>query len=146
MTTDLYQQIILEHSRNPRFLGVLTDAHTQAEEYNRLCGDRITVFVRMRGDVIEQAQFTGSACAIAKSSASLMMTLLQGKTIQEAMDLYNKFQEFLTQKTVNEQTNKTLELGELRALAGVREFPSRIKCALLPWKAMAKAVHPEGKC
>ena len=136
---ELYQEVILDHNRRPRNFRAI-DAPTATQEgYNPLCGDRLTLFVTLEGDVIKDVAFQGSGCAISKASASLMTEALKGKTVAEAGELYNKFQAMIT----SDHAGPTADLGKLSVLAGVREFPARIKCASLAWHTMKAAVaHP----
>jgi len=134
----LYEQIILDHNKNPKNFRVLPDANRQSEGYNPLCGDHYTVYLKLENDQITDISFNGVGCAISKASASIMTQLLKGKTKKEAEDLFAKFHQMVTSdpdKPVNEQ-----ELGKLYAFAGVREFPVRIKCATLAWHAMLAAL------
>jgi len=129
----LYQGTILDHNRQPRNFRAL-DGGRRAEGYNPLCGDRLTVFLRIRGDLIEDASFQGFGCAIAKASASLMTESIKGKTLSEAERLFERVLRLLTADEVSRD-----DLGALSALAGVRQFPVRIKCATLPWQTLRAA-------
>jgi nitrogen fixation NifU-like protein len=134
----LYEQVILEHNKKPRNFHEMADADRQVEGYNPLCGDHFTIYVKMNGDVIEDVSFSGAGCAISKSSASLMTTLLKGKTRKEAEALFLKFHTMVTSSPdspINEEG-----LGKLRVFAGVRDFPIRIKCATLAWHSMLSAL------
>lgn len=136
---DLYQEVILEHSKNPRNFHKMEGANHQAEGYNPLCGDHYTVFVEMKGDVIEDISFQGSGCAISKSSASMMSQMLKNKTAAEAEEVFEAFRGVVTgTKPVGIET-----LGKLAAFEGVASFPTRIKCATLAWHALHAAI--EGK-
>jgi len=138
MTADLqalYQDTILDHNRRPRNFRVLDEAR-KAEGHNPLCGDRLTVFVSMRDGAIEDAAFQGFGCAIAKASASLMTERVKGKTLAEVGELFDRVRTLIASPAdVGES-----DLGELTALAGVRQFPVRAKCALLPWHTLLAAV------
>lgn len=135
--TDLYQEVILDHNRRPRNYGPLTGANREARGHNPLCGDRLTVFLKLAGERIEDLRFEGSGCAISRASASLMTEAVKGHTIAEAADIFQRFQAMITAPM--EQTPGD-ELGKLVVLAGVREFPVRIKCASLPWHTLKAAL------
>lgn len=136
--TDLYQEVILEHSKAPRnFRRPGTTNHT-AEGYNPLCGDRYTVFLDMEGDAIRDIGFQGAGCAISKASASMMTQMLKGKTKADAAKLFEQFHGMVTGETDNGD-----ELGKLAVFAGVRKFPARVKCATLAWHTLQSAI--EGK-
>ncbi|GBD07103.1 Zinc-dependent sulfurtransferase SufU [bacterium HR21] len=132
---ELYQQIILEHYRNPRNFGELSEATHRAEGNNPLCGDRLTVELRVLGDRIEDIRFRGSGCAISQASASVMTTLVKGVTVEEAEALFERFHRIVLGETEPEA------LDLLAAFAGVREFPSRVKCATLAWHTLRAALH-----
>ncbi len=133
---ELYQQIILEHYRNPRNFGELPEATHRAEGHNPLCGDRLEVALRIEEGRITEIRFRGSGCAISQASASVMTTLVKGKTMAEAEALCERFQRIVTGK---EPPNSELDL--LDAFAGVREFPSRVKCATLGWHTLRAALQ-----
>ena len=133
--TDLYQEVILDHNRRPHNFRVIEGA-TKQEGYNPLCGDRLTLYVAMEGGVIKDVAFQGSGCAISKASASLMTDALKGKTADEARALFEQFHAMIT----SDHTGPAADLGKLSVLAGVREFPTRIKCASLAWHTMKAAV------
>jgi len=133
---DLYQEVILDHNRRPKNFRVIEGAR-HAEGYNPLCGDRITIYLRLDGDVIEDISFQGSGCAISKASASLMTESLKGKTIADAEALLGQFQQMITGST----EAPPIDLGKLSVLAGVREFPMRVKCASLPWHTLRAAAE-----
>lgn len=136
--SELYQEVILDHNRRPHNFRVIEGA-TRQEGYNPLCGDRLTLYVAMDGDVIKDVAFQGSGCAISKASASLMTDALKGKTADEARALFDQFHAMVT----SDHTHPAADLGKLSVLAGVREFPARIKCASLAWHTMKAAVaHP----
>ena len=134
--TDLYQEVILDHNRRPRNFRKLEGASHSAEGYNPLCGDRVAVFVQIDGDRISDITFEGSGCAISKASASLMTDRLKGSTVAEAYALFERFHRMVTTPS-NEAVE---ELGKLSALAGVREFPVRVKCASLAWHTLRAAM------
>ncbi len=140
---ELYQQVILDHNKSPRNFKILETANHYAEGYNPLCGDRIDVYVKLDDDKIEEISFMGSGCAISKASASLMSTMVKGKTIDEAEKIFEKFHHLITGK-LDEEVN-TDEVGKLAVFAGVREFPSRIKCASLAWHTLISALKEKNK-
>jgi nitrogen fixation protein NifU and related proteins len=137
---DLYQEVILEHSKAPRNYRELKPADHKAEGYNPLCGDRFTVYLQMDGDKIRDIGFQGSGCAISKASASMMTQSLKGKTKAEAEKLFERFHQVVTGQESN--GNQT-ELGKLAVFSGVSEFPTRVKCATLAWHTLEAAI--EGK-
>jgi nitrogen fixation NifU-like protein len=131
----LYREVILDHHRQPRNFRVLDGARA-AEGHNPLCGDRLTIYVRLDRGVIEAAAFQGHACAIAKASASLMTESVTGKTVAEAEALFDRLHQLLTAPP----GAPIADLGALSALAGVRQFSVRVRCATLPWQALRAAV------
>ena len=137
--SDLYQEVILDHNRRPRNFHALAGASHRAEGYNPLCGDRLTLYLKVTGDTIEDVSFQGAGCAISKASASMMTDLLKGKTIAEASALFDRFHRMVT--TPPDQGVE--DLGKLSALAGVREFPVRVKCASLAWHTLKAAMADE---
>jgi nitrogen fixation NifU-like protein len=132
----LYQETILEHNRRPRNFRVLEHATGQAEGRNPLCGDQVTVWVRVDGDRVEEATFRGQGCAIAKASASLMTAAITGKTRSEVEKVFDRFHAMVMGKEPGDAS-----LGSLRALGGVSKYPIRVKCATLAWHAMKAAVE-----
>jgi nitrogen fixation NifU-like protein len=136
---DLYQEVILDHNRRPRNFRALDTASHTAEGYNPLCGDRLTVYLRINSGIIEEVSFLGSGCAISKASASLMTDMLRGKSVAEADDLFNRFHELVTSPT--DSPANVDRLGKLAVFAGVREYPVRVKCASLPWHTVRAAVE-----
>lgn len=137
----LYEQVILDHNKKPRNFRAIEDADAAIEGYNPLCGDRFTVYLKLDGDTIEDAAFEGAGCAISKSSASVMTTLLKGKTREEARALFGEFKDMITSGT-DAPLDKD-KLGKLMVFSGVREFPVRIKCATLAWHSMISALEGE---
>ena len=135
--TDLYQEVILDHSRHPRNFGAAEDSNRQARGNNPLCGDRVTVYLTVDGDHINDAHFEARGCAISIASASMMTELIKGKTVDEAKSLFDRFHTLVT-SDANGQADE--ELAELDSLSGVRAFPTRIKCATLAWHAMNAAL------
>ncbi|MBI3049154.1 MAG: SUF system NifU family Fe-S cluster assembly protein [Acidobacteria bacterium] len=132
---DLYQEVILDHNRRPRNFRAF-DAGRRAEGFNPLCGDRITVFLNVDNGVIRDVAFQGSGCAISKASASLMTESVKGKTLDEAQVLFERFQQMITAPA----DAPVESLGKLTVLAGVRQFPVRVKCASLAWHTLRAAV------
>ena len=136
--SDLYQEVILDHNRRPRNWGTLSDATRSAEGYNPLCGDRLKLHVKIEGDRVTGVSFEGSGCAISKASASLMTDAIKGRTIGEALDLFDRVHIMLT--TPVDQPVDEESVGKLAVLSGVREFPTRVKCASLAWHTLKSAI------
>ena len=141
---DLYQEVILDHSKAPRNFGELAGANRRAEGYNPLCGDRETVFVRLEDDVLKEVGFRGAGCAISTASASMMTESLKGKTRTEAEALFERFHDLITGQD-GEKKPGAPELGKLAVFSGVREFPVRVKCATLPWHTLKAALAGEDR-
>ena len=139
---DLYQQIILDHNKNPRNYRELPNATRKVEGYNPLCGDHYTVFLELDGETIKDIGFTGNGCAISKASASVMSTTVKGKTRDEAERYFDTFHRLVTGDTTGVSTE---ELGRLAAFSGVSEFPARVKCASLAWHTLRTALDTEAK-
>lgn len=137
--SDLYQEVILDHNRRPRNFRALDGATRTQEGFNPLCGDRLTLYVQLEGERIADLAFQGSGCAISKASASLMTEALKGKSVDEARTLFDRFHQMVT----SAPTEQVPEMGKLSVLAGVREFPMRIKCASLAWHTLRAAVSDE---
>ena len=137
--SDLYQEVILDHNRRPHNFRVIDMPTAKQEGYNPLCGDRLTLYLTLDGNVIKDAAFQGQGCAISKASASLMTDAVKGKTVAEATELFEQFHAMITSDT----ETPAADLGKLSVLAGVREFPTRIKCASLAWHTMKAAVALE---
>ena len=135
---ELYQSLILDHNRNPRNFGPLEGADREAEGYNPLCGDQVKVHLKLEGDRVADIKFTGNGCAISKASASLMTTAVKGKSVAEAVALFDGFHGLVTGTAVPEDPKKTL--GKLAIFAGVAEFPVRVKCATLAWHTLKDAL------
>jgi nitrogen fixation NifU-like protein len=133
---DLYQEILLDHYKRPRNFGPLAGADGDAEGHNPLCGDRVHVHVKLDGDRLGEVRFEGSGCAISTASASMMTEAVRGKTRGEAAALYERFHDVVTGAAAGDDE----ALGELAALAGVREFPMRVKCATLAWHTLRAAL------
>jgi nitrogen fixation protein NifU and related proteins len=138
---DLYQEVILEHSKSPRNYGDLPNANYKAEGFNPLCGDHFTVYLDIEGDSIRDIRFEGSGCAISKASASMMTQSVKGKTLAEAEKLFEKFHDLVTARSV--AGNHHNELGKLAVFSTVSEYPVRVKCATLAWHTLHAAL--EGK-
>jgi nitrogen fixation protein NifU and related proteins len=136
---DLYQEVILDHNKRPRNFRAMADASARAEGHNPLCGDRVTVYVRLEGGRIADISFEGSGCAISKASASLMTDSVKGQTIADSDRLFQAFQSLMTAGPAS--SPEVDDIGKLEVLAGVRDYPSRIKCATLAWHALQAAVH-----
>jgi nitrogen fixation NifU-like protein len=132
---DLYQEVILDHYRNPRNFGALSQADRAARGDNPLCGDKLYLQVRLKGDVIEDLRFKGAGCAISVASASLMTESVKGRTLAEAQALFDKFHPMVTGRGVSEG------LGKLEVFSGVGEFPVRVKCATLAWHTLRAALQ-----
>lgn len=139
--SDLYQEVILDHNKRPRNFREIASPSHHAEGYNPLCGDRLNLFVTVEGDRIADIAFQGSGCAISKASASLMTDALKGRSVEEARALFERFHRMVT--TPPEEPVE--DLGKLSVLAGVREFPIRVKCASLAWHTLKAALEREEK-
>jgi nitrogen fixation NifU-like protein len=139
---DLYQQIILDHNKNPRNFREVSNPTRKVEGYNPLCGDHYTVFLVLDGETIKDVAFTGSGCAISKASASVMSTTVKGKTREEAEQYFETFHRLVTGDMTGLSTD---ELGRLAAFSGVSEFPARVKCASLAWHTLRTALETEAK-
>lgn len=141
--TALYQEVILDHNRNPRNFREMTDASRHVSGRNPLCGDEVTVWVKMKGDVVDDASFGGRGCAISKASASLMTSAVKGKTRAEVRDLFDRFHALVTASPVaaSEPRPDAKALGRLAVLGGVARFPARVKCATLAWHALQSAIE-----
>ena len=140
MVDDLYQDLILDHSKRPRNCHAMDDATRNAEGYNPLCGDKLKLYVKMDGDIVKDVSFVGSGCAISTASASLMTESLKGKTREEALKLLEKFHDLLTT-----DTPVTKDLGKLVVFCGVRDYPARVKCATLAWHTLKSALTDVGE-
>lgn len=137
---ELYQEVILDHNKNPRNFRKMENATHHAEGHNPLCGDNVTVYLDMEDGVIKDVSFEGSGCAISKSSASMMTTVLKGKTPEEAEKIFDEFHKMVTSDTESEpETEETL--GKLAVFSGIREFPARVKCASLAWHTVHAALN-----
>ncbi len=135
---ELYQQVILDHNKNPRNFHDMPDATNRVDGYNPLCGDHYTIFLKRDGDTIKDVSFTGSGCAISKASASVMSSTLKGKSKDEADRLFHTFHKLVT----GDQSGlSAADLGRLAAFSGVSEFPARVKCATLAWHTLRSALE-----
>ena len=139
---DLYQEVIFDHNRNPRNFRVIEHADRKVEGFNPLCGDRLTLFLSLTDEVITDASFQGSGCAISTASVSLMTEIIKGKTVAEAEELFTQFHEMTTGKDEQIQLEA---VGKLAVLAGVREYPARVKCATLAWHTLDAALKNVGE-
>lgn len=140
---DLYQQVIIDHNKHPRNFHAMQDCTAKAEGFNPLCGDRLTLYLKIDEDgIIRDISFEGKGCAISTASASLMTEHLKGMHVRDAENVFHRFHDFL----VNSGDSSMAEaLGKLTVLAGVKRFPSRIKCATLCWHTLEAALHGKGK-
>jgi nitrogen fixation NifU-like protein len=134
--TDLYQEIILDHNKRPRNFRAIEGCTCTAEGHNPLCGDEVKVFVQMDGATLYDVAFQGQGCAISRASASMMTGKIQGRTVAEAKSLSSRVRDML----LGASSEPPPELGDLAALSGVRKFPARIKCAMLPWHTLEAAL------
>jgi nitrogen fixation NifU-like protein len=139
--SELYQQVILDHNKKPRNFRKLEDATQTAEGFNPLCGDQLTVYLRLEDGVVADVGFEGSGCAISKAASSMMTQAVKGKTQDEAEHLFEEFHRMVTGELDEERTPN--DLGHLKIFAGVREFPARVKCASLPWHTLHAALAGE---
>ncbi|MEE2766015.1 MAG: SUF system NifU family Fe-S cluster assembly protein [Methylococcus sp.] len=139
---ELYQEVIFDHNRNPRNFHVMENANRTVEGFNPLCGDRLTLYLNVQADIIEDASFQGSGCAISTASVSLMTEMVKGMTEQEAQNMFKIFQKITTGK---DDDVKLEELGKLQVLAGVKDYPARVKCATLAWHTLDAAIKNEEK-
>ena len=138
---ELYQEVILEHNKNPRNFREIENAGKKALGNNPLCGDVLQVFVAMDGDTISDVAFKGSGCAISKASASMMTQAVKGRTSKEVGELFDEFTK-MVRGEMDEEAEEN-HLGRLRVFAGVREFPARVKCASLSWHTLYAALHDD---
>ena len=137
---DLYQEVIIDHNRSPRNFGKLENPTQVAEGYNPLCGDKLNLYLTTEDDLITDVSFDGSGCAISVASASLMTDSLKGKTIEEAEQLFESFHDLIMEEETPDQ-EQMQSLGKLVALAGVKEYPTRVKCATLCWHTLHSALQ-----
>ena len=144
---ELYQEVILDHGKRPRNFRTVEGAERKAEGYNPICGDKVTVYAKVEGDVIRDLAFQGAGCAISTASASMMTTALKGKTVAEAERTFERFHRMITCNATGgagttgvRPASAADDLGDLVVLAGVREFPMRVKCASLAWHTLRAAL------
>ena len=139
---DLYQEVILDHSRAPRNFHPMEDASHQADGYNPLCGDRVTIFLKYEDDVVKEVSFQGSGCAISTASASMLTEFLAGKNSEEVENVFQTFRGMLTGRPGEFPAEE--RLGKLAVFQGVCEFPTRVKCATLAWHTLKAALEGQG--
>lgn len=138
MLRELYQEVIFDHNRNPRNFHAMAEADHQADGHNPLCGDQLTVYLRIADGVVQDASFVGHGCAISTASASLMTEAVKGRPVEEVEALFRDFHALLTTSQEGEAPRR--DFGKLEVLAGVREFPARVKCATLAWHTLHNAI------
>ena len=138
--TDLYQEVILDHNRRPRNWGAIPGADREARGHNPLCGDRLTVFLKLDGERIADVHFEGAGCAISKASASMMTDSVKGRTVAEADALFTSFHDMITAPP-DAAAAAAATLGKLAVFSGVSEYPTRVKCATLAWHTLQAALH-----
>jgi nitrogen fixation NifU-like protein len=136
---DLYREVILDHNRSPRNFGELEDADRVVEGVNPLCGDRLTLYLKLDGNTVQDIRFNGTGCAISVASSSMMTERVKGTSVQDNLDLFNEVHEMLTAAEF-EGVEDEAGLGKLAALSGVRDYPTRVKCASLAWHALRTAL------
>lgn len=141
MQQDLYQQVILDHNKNPRNYGRISHPTHHAEGYNPLCGDHLQLDLTLEGSVIKDVKFEGDGCAISKASASMMTEALKGKTVDEAKKMFEEFQLLVTGK-LNPESDPH-HLGKLKIFSGIWHFPARVKCAILSWHSLKGALDKQ---
>ena len=135
MIDELYQEVILDHSKSPRNFGVLDQYTCTAEGNNPMCGDQLTVYVDLKDDIVSDVSFRARGCAISVASASMMTSIIKGKTIEEVNILFDKFHKLC----MGEEVEDDDDIERLRALSGVSKFPTRVKCATMSWHAVREA-------
>ena len=140
--SDLYQEILLDHNSKPRNFRKVEDASATVEGYNPLCGDQITLYLKVVGDKVEDVGFQGVGCAISRASASMMTQSIKGKSLEEANGIFDAFHQMITHPDSEPDFDM---LGDLETLAGVNEYPTRIKCAILAWHTMRSALKDDGR-
>lgn len=140
---ELYQELILDHSKRPRNFKALDQVSYKAEGYNPLCGDRLTLYLKIEGDLISDIGFQGSGCAISKASASMMTDAVKGKTISQARELFGHFHRMLSDIPADQSNHEPL--GKLAVFAGVSEFPVRVKCATLAWHTLKAGLERQAQ-
>ena len=140
--TDLYQEILLEHNSKPRNFRKLEEANQTADGYNPLCGDQITLYLKVVDGVIDDVGFQGSGCAISRASASMMTQSIKGQSLEKAEEIFDAFHQMITEPGGELDLDT---LGDLETLSGVNEFPTRIKCAILAWHTMKAALSGDSE-
>lgn len=138
--TELYQELVLDHNSRPRNFRKAANANRTAEGFNPLCGDRVTLYVQLEDGIIKDVSFQGTGCAISRASTSMMTEAVKGKTMEEAQRLFDLFHREVTGREADPEA-----LGDLEAFAGVRDYPSRVKCATLGWHTLRSALEGKGK-
>jgi nitrogen fixation NifU-like protein len=140
---DLYREVILDHSKHPRNFRVIDGATRTAEGHNRLCGDKLTLYLKLEDGIIRDASFQGKGCAIDTAAASMMTEILRGKSVEQVQTVFDRFHTMLTAPSDTETTETIgdASLGKLAAFRGVRKFPVRVKCATLPWHTLQSALQ-----
>ncbi len=143
---ELYQETILDHSRQPKNYGKLERATHRAEGYNPLCGDKIRLYLDVEGETVKDIRFEGAGCAISTASASLMTEAVKGKTVGYARALFRRLRETVTgQKDAGAEPGEPVEIGKLAVFEGVRQYPLRVKCATLAWHTLRNAIDGRGE-
>jgi len=140
---ELYQEVIIDHNKNPRNHREMDSPTSQSRGFNPLCGDKLTVYLQVENDVVRDISFVGCGCAISQASASLMTEALKSKTLDEAHVLFERFHNMLTIDEENTQSTASLFLDKLTVLSGVKAYPARVKCATLAWHTMEAALKKE---
>lgn len=140
---ELYQEVILDHNKSPRNFGKLAGANRSSEGYNPLCGDHYHVYAHVEDGVVQDVTFDGSGCAISKAAASMMTTMVKGKTVAEAETLFESFRKMVTGE--GGPAAPAAELGKLKVFSEVCHYPARVKCAILAWHTMSAAITGEGE-
>ena len=140
---ELYQEVILDHNKSPRNFRKIGNANRKVEGYNPLCGDHYTVYLQLENDVIKDISFEGSGCAISKASASVMSSVVKGKSAADAKELFDKFHNLVT--GTSDGIGELEVLGKLAAFSGVSEFPARVKCATLAWHTLKAALDAKAE-
>jgi len=138
---DLYQELIIDHSKKPRNFRVIDDPDRFADGFNPLCGDKLRLYLKIKDGKIEDAAFKGAGCAISTASASIMTSMLKGQTIEQAENLFQTFHTLITRpEGLEDPANAGVGLGKMAVFAGVNEFPARVKCATLAWHTLKNAL------
>ena len=140
---EIYQQVVLDHNKSPRNFCKLEDANRHADGYNPLCGDRISVYLRVEDDAVKEIGFQGQGCAICTASASIMTQAVKGKSEEDVQTLFHGFHRLVTEEEGAESDEERADLGKLKVFSGVREFPMRVKCDTLPWHTLHSAMTDE---